>query len=79
MASVHKDERVADILMYELRARYPQTTLPTRSGRLLEAAERIAAPIKSSKERFESNAAREQYLKKEWIPKVRINLETKGE
>ena len=67
-----KSGRHAANVLYELfKEEYPLAVLPSRPSRLLEAAQRIAAPIRSKRTCFGSMTKRCEYLQKEWIPRIR--------
>ena len=55
--------------LYEIyKNKFPSARIPSRSARLLEAAERIAAPVKDGS--HSCHFDQDKYLDKLWIPKV---------
>ena len=57
---------VGDVLYEIYKTRFPQADIPSRPCRLLEAAERISAPL--TKGAVIQNS---DYFEKLWIPRIR--------
>ena len=60
------DAYVGDVLYEMYKTRFPQADIPSRPCRLLEAAERISAPLTKGTVTRNSD-----YFEKLWIPRIR--------
>ena len=60
------DTYIGEILYDIYKKKFPHAHIPARPCRLLEAAERIAAPLLKGRDSYDDG-----YLEKLWIPRIR--------
>ena len=60
---------IGDILLWKFQSTFPYTDIPTRTYRLLQAVERIAAPVQNGHRQLKGEKL-DMYLSKKWKMKA---------
>ena len=69
LEAVQNHTYVGDILVLKFQQKFPGVSIPTRSYRFLQAAERIAAPMQNEKKKLDGDEAC-KYMQKIWKMKA---------